>query len=29
MNDFVEEIFFTLPKSLEREPETELLMDIS
>jgi hypothetical protein len=29
MNDFIEEIFFTPFKSLEKEPKTELLMDIS
>jgi hypothetical protein len=29
MNDFMEEIFFTPSKSLEKEPETKLLMDIS
>jgi hypothetical protein len=29
LNDFVEEIFFTPPKSLERELEIQLLMDIS
>jgi hypothetical protein len=29
MNDFEKEIFFTPPKSPEKEPEIELLMDIS
>jgi hypothetical protein len=29
MNDFEKEIFFTPPKSPEKEPEIELLMDIN